>query len=434
MHRGIIYLFSAAITCTLAAPSLGQPKDTIFDESKVPAYTLPDPLVMQDGTKVDSPEAWIARRRPEILALFEEHVHGRSPASPEHIDFTVTSTDKNAVNGKATRKQVTIYVTSDRNGPCIDLLLYVPNDTKKPVPAFLGLNFYGNHTVEADPGIKLSQRWMRPNRSKGVVNNRATEASRGASASRWPVERIVDRGYALATVYYGDIEPDFPDGWKLGVRTAFNTDDDTNGYGPKLLGSIGVWAWGLSRAMDYLEQDKDIDREHVAVMGHSRLGKTALWAGAQDERFALVISNNSGEGGASLVRRRFGEALHHSVSMVPYWYRQRYGDYAKRESELPVDAHMLVALAAPRPVYVASAEEDLWADPRGEFLAAKHAGPVYALFGLGGVGTDEMPDLDRSTGGSVGYHVRTGGHDVTDFDWDQYMNFADRHFAYGKTR
>ena len=183
--------------------------------------------------------------------------------------------------------------------------------------------------------------------------------------------------------------------------------------------------------MDYLEQDENIDSKHVAVMGHSRLGKTALWAGAQDERFALVISNDSGEGGASLVRRRFGEALHHSVSMVPYWYRHRYADYAKRESELPVDAHMLVALAAPRPVYVASAKEDLWADPRGEFLAAKHAGPVYALFNLAGVGADDMrPAYDRSTGDFVGYHVRTGDHDLTDFDWNQYMNFADRHFKY----
>jgi hypothetical protein len=238
---------------------------------------------------------------------------------------------------------------------------------------------------------------------------------------------IVDRGYALATVYYGDIEPDFPEGWKMGVRTCFDTNEAT-GYGPNRLGSIGVWAWGLSRAMDYLALDQDIDSEHVAVMGHSRLGKTALWAGAQDERFALVISNNSGAGGASLARRRFGEALHHSVSMVPYWYRHRYGEYAKRESDLPVDAHMLVALAAPRPVYVASAKEDLWADPRGEFLAAKHAGPAYALFERGGVGVDDMPDFDQSVGDFVGYHVRTGDHDVTAFDWQRYMDFADRHF------
>jgi hypothetical protein len=433
MYRRTTYFFTAALACTFAGTTFAQPKDTIFDEAHVPSYVLPDPLLMQDGTKVDTPEKWITNRRPEILALFQEHVHGRSPAVPDQIDFSVTSTDANALGGKATRRQVTIYVTGDRAGPSIDLLFYVPNDTKKPVPTFLGLNFYGNHTVDPDPGIKLSERWMRANSQMGVVNNRATEDSRGRAASRWPVEMIVDRRYALATVYYGDIEPDFPGGWKMGLRTAFDTNE-TNGYGRNHLGSIGVWAWGLSRAMDYLDQDEDVDSEHVAVMGHSRLGKTALWAGAQDKRFALVISNDSGEGGASLVRRRFGEALHHSVSMVPYWYRHRYGEYAKRESKLPVDAHMMIALAAPRPVYVASAKEDLWADPRGEFLAAKHADPVYALFKLGGVGEEEIPDFDQSIGDFVGYHVRTGNHDVTDFDWEQYMNFADRHFGYGQKR
>jgi hypothetical protein len=434
MYRGMSCFFTAAIACTLTATTFAQPKDTIFDEAQVPAYVLPDPLLAQDETTVDSPDVWATKRRPEILRLFEEHVHGPSPAPPDHIDFEVTSTDADALGGKATRKQVTVYVTGDRNGPSIDLLLYLPNTAKKPVPTFLGLNFHGNHTIDADPEIKLSERWMRPNRDKGVVDNRATEAARGSSSSRWPVEMIIDRGYGLASVYYGDIEPDFPGGWKMGLRTTFDTDDETAGYGPSRWGSIGVWAWGLSRAMDYLERDRDVDSKHVALMGHSRLGKTALWAGAQDERFALVISNDSGEGGASLVRRRFGEALHHSVNMVPYWYRHRYGDYAMRESELPVDAHMMIALMAPRPVYVASAAEDLWADPRGEFLAAKHAGPVYTLFGLGGVGVDEMPAVDRSVGDFVGYHVRTGDHDVTDFDWTQYMNFADRHFRYGEKR
>ncbi len=430
MRLGLTCCILVLTACTFTGTGFAQPKDTIFEEARVPAYVLPDPLLMQDGARADTPEEWTAKRRPEILRLFEEHVHGRCPAAPDQVDFEVTSIDTDALDGKATRKQVTVYVTGKRDGPTIDLLLYLPKTAKKPVPAFLGLNFYGNHTVDADVGIKLSERWMRANSKMGVVNNRATEDSRGRAASRWPVETIVGRGYALATVYYGDIEPDFPDGWKMGLRTAFDTNE-ANGYGPNRLGSIGVWAWGLSRAMDYLERGGDIDSERVAVMGHSRLGKTALWAGAQDERFALVISNNSGEGGASLVRRRFGEALHHSVSMVPYWYRHRYRDYAKRESKLPVDAHMMIALMAPRPVYVASAREDLWADPRGEFLAAKHAGPVYALFELGGVGAEEMPPVDRSMGDFVGYHVRTGDHDVTNFDWNQYMNFADRHFGYG---
>ena len=197
MNRRIARLFTAAIVFVCATSVFAQPKDTIFDESQVPAYTLPAPLLMEDGTKVDSPEMWASKRRPEILALFEEHVHGRSPAAPDRIESTVTSTDRDALGGKATRKQVTIYVMGDRDGPSIDLLLYVPNDVKKPVPAFLGLNFYGNHTVEADPEIKLSERWMRANASKGVVDHRATEASRGTSASRWPAEMIVDRGYCV---------------------------------------------------------------------------------------------------------------------------------------------------------------------------------------------------------------------------------------------
>ena len=418
------------IVGVFAEAACAEPPDTIYDEAKVPAYSLPDPLLMQDGARVDDAETWSNQRRPEVLRLFEEHVHGRSPAAPEKIGFKVTSVDHNALGGRATRKQVTVFVTGDRNGPSIDLLLYLPNAVKKTVPTFLGLNFYGNQTVHSDPGIKLSQCWMRPTAAMGVVGNRATEASRGLASGRWQVEKILDRGYALATIYYGDIEPDFPAGWKLGLRTAFTSEGEPREYGPNDWGAIGVWAWGLSRAMDYLERDPSVDAKRVAVMGHSRLGKTALWAGAQDKRFAIVISNNSGEGGASLVRRRFGEALHHSVSMVPYWYRQRYRQYAWHEADLPVDAHLLIALIAPRPVYVASATKDLWADPRGEYLAAKHAEPVYRLFGRAGLGVDEMPTPDQSVGDFTGYHVRTGGHDVTAYDWDKYLDFADRHYGY----
>jgi (4-O-methyl)-D-glucuronate---lignin esterase len=222
MHRGTTCLFTALLACIFAGTTFAQPNDTIFDEAQVPAYVLSDPLLMQNGTKVDTAEKWGATRRGEILRLFEEHVDGRSPAPPDHVDFDITSTDANALGGKATRKQVTLYVTGKRDGPTIDLLLYLPNAAKKPVPVFLGLNFYGNHTIDADPGIKLSERWMRANSKMGVVDNRATEDARGRAANRWPVVMIVDRGYTLATVYYGDIEPDFPGGWKMGLRTAFD--------------------------------------------------------------------------------------------------------------------------------------------------------------------------------------------------------------------
>jgi len=417
-------LWMAAFGLLSVTTAPAPPDGYIYDESKVPDYTLPDPLVKNDGSKVTSADEWPARRA-EIFELFEEHVYGRTPDKAKSAKISVDEGQviPDFLDGKATLKEVRLKLAAAEDGPVIHLMLVIPNDVEKPVPAFIGLNFRGNHTLHPDPRITLSESWMRPDKEGRVIDNRATEKSRGASASRWPLEMIIDRGYALAAIYYGDIDPDFDDGFENGVHAVFGKPKANE------WGSIGTWAWGLSRGLDYLEQDPNIDGSKVAVLGHSRLGKTSLWAGASDPRFALVISNNSGCGGAALARRAFGETVKRINTSFPHWFNDNHLKYNDNEAAMPVDHHMLIALMAPRPVYIASAVEDRWADPNGEFLSGYHAGPVYALFGKEGVGVEEQPAVDQPVGDFVGYHVRTGKHDVTAFDWQQYLDFADRHFS-----
>ncbi|MDP6677958.1 MAG: acetylxylan esterase, partial [Verrucomicrobiota bacterium] len=317
-----------------------------------------------------------------------------------------------------------------------NLLIYIPKDADGPVPVFLTLNFYGNHTIHPDPAISITRSWARNSEQHGIRNNRADASSRGiakaiASGSHEEgysdkpgdnaLEVILGRGYAVATIYYGDIDPDYDDGFSNGVHRLYLKPK------PNEWGSISAWAWGLSRCLDYLETDRNINAKKVAVMGHSRLGKTALWAAAEDERFAMAISNNSGCGGAALSRREFGETVSRINTSFPHWFCDNFTKYNDRVNDLPVDQHMLVALSAPRPVYIASATKDLHADPHGEFLSALHASPVYELFGLKGVGLAKLPEADKSVGHHVGYHLRTGEHAVTAFDWEQFLDFADRH-------
>ena len=409
----------------LQSPSVLPAEEFNYDESKVPPYTLPDILKCGDGTLVDSPDVWNAKRRPEILRMFEEHVFGTLPAGKIPLRTRVRSSVSDALDGKAIRREITVYFSDDDNGPKMDLLIYTPADASKPVPAFLGYNFNGNHSIEKDPRIHLAESWMRNNKETGIEHNQATETSRGSESSRWAVSTIISRGYGLVTIYYGDVDPDFDDGFRNGIHSLFEKGDAPRAGDAG--GSISAWAWGLSRALDVLESDKSIDAKKVAVFGHSRLGKTSLWAGATDQRFAMVIANESGCGGAALDKRIFGETVNRINTSFPHWFCINHRKYNNNESELPVDSHMLIALTAPRPVYVASAQEDTWADPYGEYLGLYHAGPVFRLFGKTAFESDAMPAVDSPVQTDVAYHMRSGKHDVTDYDWEQYLKFADSH-------
>jgi hypothetical protein len=410
--RGVLL----ALSCAAILPA--QPPTANYDESKVPSYTLPDVL-----GKAHDAKSWNARRA-EIVEIYRKEVFGRDPGRPAKMSFDATAASP-ALDGKALRKIVTISFGS---GPKMHMLMYLPAAAKKPSPVVLGLAFGGIHLVANDPGVPLGDQWARDPGTREMVKRPAPESSRGRSASQWQVEKILDHGYGLAVIDYNEIEPDFDGGMKYGVRPVFFKPGQTAPAADEW-GAIGAWAWGLSRAMDYLETDKSVDAKHVAVFGHSRLGKTALWAGGQDQRFALVISNESGEGGAAISRRDFGERTKDLNTRFPHWFCANFRKYNDREDEMPFDSHMLLALSAPRPLYVASAEGDQWSDPRGEFLGAVAASRAYELLGKKGIGTDQMPGNHQPIQHDVAYHIRAGKHDVTAYDWDQYLKFMEMHWG-----
>jgi hypothetical protein len=323
------------------------------------------------------------------------------------------------LDGTADWKEVRVWLKDGPEAPYLDLLLILPAGASKPVPVFLGISFGGNQTITPDPDVRLSTRWTR-SREDG---HRATEASRGSGASRWSVDQILKAGFGLATFYYGDLFPDHTAGFKDSVIPHFTSGEPK----PDDWNAIGAWAFGVSRAIDYLTTNPAVDAKRISIIGHSRLGKTVLWAAAQDPRVALTIANNSGEGGGALARRNFGETTEHLNKSFPHWFDGNFKQYSGAPEKLPVDQHMLLALIAPRPVYLASAAEDQWADPRGEFLAAKAASPVYKLLGTDGFAGTEMPGLHAPIMSRIGYHIRAGKHDVTAYDWEQFIAFARRH-------
>lgn len=387
---------------------------------------LPDPLITNGGGTVVSTTVWEQVRREEILELFRTHVYGRAPVGrPAEMSFEVLETTNQvlstwaeAVTGTVTRKQIRVYLTATIGRPYMDILIYLPNDQPRPVKLFLGLNFMGNHTIRDDKEIEICTHF--------TPWGNSDDSPRGDEGVYWDIESILNRGYGLATIHCADLDEDRHDGFNDGVHGEFDPSSDRP---DDAWGTVGAWAWGLSRAMDYFETDEDIDHNRVAVMGWSRLGKTALWAGARDERFSIVISNNSGETGAALARNLQGQSIAEINGSFPHWFCEKYKNYNNNVDALPVDQHMLIALMAPRPVYIASAENDAWADPEGEFLSGVYAAPVYELYGLNGLETTVMPSLDEPINdGHIGYHIRTGDHDVKPFDWNAWMDYADKHW------
>ncbi len=388
-----------------------------YDEAKVGSYTLPDPLLMANGKRVTDARTWNEKRRPEIVRLFEENEYGRAPGRPKDLSFDVFDRGTPAMGGKALRKQVTIYFSADRGGPKEDMVLYLPPGAAKRVPVLLTLNFSANSSVFDDPGVKQGEVWGR--------DKKKTLAPRGQGLGRLNIDNLLAAGFGVAGIYYGDIDPDFPGGVSLGVRAKEGAADEW--------GSIAAWAWGLSRAMDYLETDHAVDAHRVAIYGVSRLGKTVMWAGARDTRFAMVIASCSGEGGAALSRRNYGETIAHltAPTRYPYQFAANYAKFANNVDALPVDAHMLVALIAPRPVLLQTGDQDFWSDPKGEFLAAVAAEPVYRLFGKEGLGTDQMPEAGRPILHTIGYYMHAGGHGTLPGDWDVFLRFMRMHLGGG---
>jgi hypothetical protein len=421
LRRIAIVLYT--VTYLLAVPLASHAQDT---DTLPPG--LPNPLVFADGRPVTTPQQW-AERRTELLHLFTEQMYGKMPPRPAAMRFHVYDRDAHALDGLAVRKQIAILLNGREDGPRLDVLLYIPKKVKHPA-VILGMNFWGNETVNADPGIRISTRWVESGRNpfvdlSCVKDNHATAACRGIDARRWPIETILRRGYAFATLARGDIDPDRKDGYNESIRSLYpelQKGDDN-------FSTIAAWAWGYSRALDYLETDRSVDGHRVVIFGWSRLGKASLWAAANDPRFAALLSNESGTGGVRIFHHAApnSETVHRLTTVFPYWYCRNFRKYDGQDLTLPFDQNEVLALVAPRPVYIGSAIDDHLSDPRGEFLSGVAVTPVYRFLGSTGLPVTKWPAVNQPVFGVVSYHVRSGGHDVTDFDWEQYLTFLDRY-------
>ena len=392
-----------------------------YNEDSAGVYTLPDPLVMLNGKKVKNAKTWYNKRRPEIVRLFEEFQYGRVPGKPAEMTFDVFDKGTPALGGKALRKQVTVYFTKDTSKYKMDILIYLPVNAVKAVPLFLNLSFTANASVTDDPGIRGKYVW-----GKGGVR---VPVKPMGGFGRMDIDQFLSQGIGFANIYYGDIEPDFAEGIKYGIRGYYLKPGSTY-PGPDEWGAISAWSWGLSRAMDYFETDNQIDAGKVALFGVSRLGKTVLWAGARDTRFGMVIASCGGEGGAAISRRWYGETIDHMTHPTRYFYQfaGNWRNFKDDPSDSTVDGHMLVALMAPRPLLLQTGDTDYWSDPKGEFVAAVAGDPVYELLGKKSLRTDVMPAAGVPILNDLGYFMHSGGHGAVPADYKVFIDFIKMHF------
>jgi hypothetical protein len=421
----------AQITDTEPGAVAGIPVN--YTEAKTGSYTLPDPLKFADGSPVADAQAWLERRRPELFKLIEENEYGRVPPRPPAMTFETTDGGTPAFGGKALRKQVTIYFTANQQKDYVDVLLYVPADAKGPAPVLLQFGWVPNNlAVPGDPGVKVGRRWDNQQKTR-VPATPAPSGGRGNPFQLRNVPELLARGYAVATFCYTDIDPDALNATAEGIRAAYLKPGQTE-PAPDEWGSIAAWGWGASRIIDYLETDPAIDAKHIAITGASRLGKTVLWTAARDERVACVIASVSGEGGAALSRRDYGETIAHLVAPAryPYQFAINYQKWAGRANDLPWDAHEIIALVAPRPILLQTGSTDKWSDPYGEFLAAKAATPVFALLGQKGIEQYSLPATGKPLMNTLGYLMHDGPHGVMPADWPVFLDFLDAHLKPAK--
>jgi hypothetical protein len=403
-----------------APPSVVAGIPVNYDESKVGTYTLPDPLLTSKGERVRDAATWTRVRRPEILRMMESIQFGKAPGKPDKVIVDRFDTGTVALGGKAIRRQTTLYFTDDRRGPKAELLSYVPADANGPVPVLLQISFSPNANVVDDPGIKPGEMWSRDKK-------RVPAPRTGGFGQVVPLPFLAN-GIGFATLYYGDIEPDFKGGIPFGIRGRYLKPGRTE-PAPDEWGAIAAWAWGLRRVMDYLETEPAIDAKRVALLGASRLGKTVLWTGATDERFAVIIASVSGESGAALSRRNYGETVRHMTDSTRYDYQfaHNYQSYGDRVNELPFDGHMLVSLIAPRPLLLQTGSTDLWSDPKGEYLSAVAASPVWKLLGKEGLAVDHYPAAGEPVLSTLGYSMHEGRHGILPYDWPIFLQFLQKH-------